>query len=501
MSNPIDSLEPREVWHYFDRIRQIPHGSGNEKAIGEAIMAWAAEKGREADMDAVGNVVVRVPASPGLERAKGVVLQGHMDMVCEKNADKAFDFTKDAIQLVRRGDWLTADGTTLGADNGLGLATALAFMDLPGAIHGPLEILATVDEERGLVGARNVGPDFVKGRLLFNVDSEEDGVFYIGCAGGRDSEIALPLRTLPAPEGMRSLRIEIKGLRGGHSGLDIVHNRGNALRLLARALRAASRKATIILASIDGGDKHNAIPREAFAIALIKPESEVLLREILAEQLAGFREEFAGAEPELALVAAPTAIPPRVMDPAARDNALLPPRVMDPAARDNALRLILGLPHGVLAMMRDIPGKVETSSNLARVRTESDRLEVLCSSRSSIGSALEGVIAQIESVGQALGAQVKLHEGYPGWKPNLESPMLAKARDVWRAVHGADAKFEVVHAGLECGIIGERYPGMDMISLGPTIENPHSPDERTHIPAVGRFFEFVKAFLAALARA
>ncbi len=485
MSSPIDSLEPREVWHYFDRICRIPHGSGNEKAIGEAIMKWSAEKGCEARMDSVGNVIVRVPATPGLEQAPGVVLQGHMDMVCEKNADKVFDFTQDAIQLVRRDDWLSADGTTLGADNGLGLATALAFMDLPGAVHGPLEILATVDEERGLVGARNLGPDFVQGRLLFNVDSEEDGVFYIGCAGGRDSELELPLRTLPAPEGLRGLRIEVKGLRGGHSGLDIIHNRGNALRLLARALRAAGRKVTLILASIEGGDKHNAIPREASAVVLIKPESEALLREVCAEQLAGFREEFAGAEPELALTLAP---------------ADRPARVMDPAARDNALRLILGLPHGVLAMMRDIPGKVETSSNLARVRTEGDRLAVLCSSRSSIGPALDGVIAQIESVGQALGAQVKLHEGYPGWKPDLKSPMLAKARDVWRGVHGADAKFEVVHAGLECGIIGERYPGMDMISLGPTITNPHSPDERAFIPSVGRFFAFARAFLTGLAR-
>jgi len=485
MSSPIDGLEPRVVWHYFDRICRIPHGSGNEKAIGEAIVAWAAEKSCEADMDSVGNVVVRVPAAPGFERAPGVVLQGHMDMVCEKNADKTFDFTKDAIQLVRDGDWLTADGTTLGADNGLGLATALAFMDLPGAVHGPLEILATVDEERGLVGARSLGPDFVKGRLLFNVDSEEDGVFYIGCAGGRDSELELPLRTLPVPEGMRSLRVEVKGLRGGHSGLDIIHNRGNAVRLLARALRAASRKVTLILATIEGGDKHNAIPREASAIALVKPESAALLQEICAAQLADFRAEFADAEPELALTVTP---------------ADMPARVMDPAARDNALHLILGLPHGVLAMMRDIPGKVETSSNLARVRTKGDRLEVLCSSRSSIGSALEGVIVQIESVGLALGAQVKLHEGYPGWKPNLESRMLAKARDVWRTVHGADAKFEVVHAGLECGIIGEHYPGMDMISLGPTIMNPHSPDERTHIPSAGRFFEFAQAFLAALAR-
>ncbi len=486
MSSPIDSLEPREVWQYFDRIRQIPHGSGNEKALGEAIMVWAAEKGREAFMDATGNVVVRVPATAGLERAAGVVLQGHMDMVCEKNADKTFDFERDAIQLVRKGDWLYADGTTLGADNGLGLATALAMMDLPKAVHGPLEILATVDEERGLVGARSLGADFVQGRLLFNVDSEEDGVFYIGCAGGRDSELALPLRTLPAPPEMQALSLEVKGLRGGHSGLDIIQNRGNALRLLARALRAASRRVTVILATIEGGDKHNAIPREASAVALVKPESEGQLRQILAAQLVGFREEFAGAEPDLALTAAP---------------AVAPARVMDPASRDSVLRLILGLPHGVLAMMRDIPGKVETSSNLARVRTEGDRLHILCSSRSSIGSATEGVVAQIESVGLAVRAEVKLHEGYPGWKPNLASPMMAKAREVWRAVHGAEPKFEVVHAGLECGIIGERYPGMDMISLGPTIEHPHSPDERTFIPAAGRFFEFTQAFLVALARA
>ncbi len=485
MAHPLETLEPKAIWDYFDRIRRIPHGSGNEKALGEAIMSWAAEKGCEADMDTVGNVVIRVPATSGYEKAPIVVLQGHMDMVCEKNTDKEFDFERDAIEVIREGDWLTADGTTLGADNGIGVATGLALMDETDGVHGPLELLITVDEERGLVGARSLGPDFVKGRMLFNLDSEEDGIFYIGCAGGRDTDLALPLRTLPAPDGMKPVRITVKGLRGGHSGMDIIHNRGNAPRLLARALREAVRRLTLMLASIDGGDKHNAIPREASAVVLIKPESAETLQAVLAEQLEGFREEFAGAEPGLSMSAT------------ACDA---PERVMDPTSRDTALRLVLGLPNGVLAMMRDIPGKVETSNNVARVRTEGNELQVLTSTRSSVGSAVEGTVSQIESVGLLAKAEVTLHEGYPGWKPNLDSAMLAHARKVWTAVHGSEPQFEVVHAGLECGIIGERYPGMDMISLGPTVENPHSPDERVQIPSVGRFYAFVRAFLEALAR-
>lgn len=486
MSYSVDSLEPKAVWQYFDRIRQIPHGSKKEDELAKAILSWAQEAGCEAERDAVGNLLVRIPASPGQEQAPVIILQGHIDMVCEKNADTEFDFDTDPIVLVRDGEWIHADGTTLGADNGIGVATGLAFMDSPDAVHGPLEILLTVDEETGLNGARGLKGDFVSGRMLFNLDSEEDGYFYVGCAGGRDSNLALPLAWTGAPADADAWSLTVKGLRGGHSGQDIVLNRGNAIRLVARALRAMRAEAPIELVSITGGDKHNAIPREASAVFTVRPEEKPKLEAVLAAELEGYRDEFASAEPGLTAE----------LTPAER-----PGQVLAPQSRDAVLRLVLGMPHGVLAMMRDMPGKAETSSNLARVRTEEEALTILASTRSSIAAAIEGVLAQIESIGLAVGAKVEFGEGYPGWKPNLASPMLAKAKETWVRVHGGEPKIEVIHAGLECGIIGEKIPGIDMISLGPTIENPHSPDERVHIQSVDRFFTFVKAFLEAMAKA
>ncbi len=485
MSYPVDSLKPTALWNYFDKIRQIPHGSKNEKALGEAIMGWCNEKGCETSMDHVGNILVRVPATKGYEKAPIVVLQGHLDMVCEKNSDKEFDFEKDAIVFVREDDWITADGTTLGADNAIGIATGLAFLDTPDAVHGPLEILLTVDEETGLVGAQGLKSDFLKGRMLFNLDSEEDGVFYVGCAGGRDTDLKLPVTVTSPPADWTALRVEVKGLRGGHSGLDIIHNRGNAIRLTARAILSISGKMDFSLASIAGGDKHNAIPREAEAVILVPAGKENEAKAILDAQFAGFRDEFASGEPEISLTMTP---------------AEAPGDVMDSDSRDRALQLVLGLPHGVLGLVRGMAGMVETSTNLARVRIEKGNLTVLTSTRSSVASAVDGVIAQIESVGRATGAEVHTGKGYPGWMPNLDSKMLAKAKEVWTEVHGNEAEFTVIHAGLECGLIGEKYDGMDMISLGPTIMNPHSPDEKVSISSVERFFDFVKAFVAALAR-
>ncbi len=485
MATPVDSLVPKPLWDYFARICAVPHGSGNEKALGEAIVGWVRAKGFEADIDEVGNVVARIPATKGFEDAPIVVLQGHLDMVCEKNTDTEFDFEKDSIKLVRDGDWLTADGTTLGADNGIGVATGLALMDLPEVEHGPLEILMTVDEERGLVGAVNLKSDFVKGRLLFNLDSEEDGVFYVGCAGGRDATIELPLTRADLPAGSSAYLVEVKGLRGGHSGLDIIQNRGNAINLLVRSLRQVIEKVDLAIASLSGGDKHNAIPREATACVAFKSSDLSTVKDLLADELAAYRDEFARAEPDLEIS----------ISPIEKHD-----QILTTESRDKLLNLTLCLPHGVLAMSRDMKGMVETSSNLARVRTEADHYSILTSTRSSIASATDGVTAQIVAAGEAVGAKVKPTEGYPGWKPNMDSMMLASARKIWKEVHQSEARFEVIHAGLECGIIGEKYPGMDMISLGPTIQNPHSPDERINIPSVERFFDFVAAFLTSFAK-
>ncbi|HUT77946.1 MAG TPA: beta-Ala-His dipeptidase, partial [Polyangia bacterium] len=345
MPSPIENLKPEAVWNYFGRICQIPHGSGNERALGEAVMAWAKERGVVAERDEVGNVIVRIPATKGCEQAPAVVLQGHLDMVCEKNSDRVFDFEKDPIELVRDGDWLAADGTTLGADNGVGLAMGLAFLD-GAAVHGPLEVLCTVSEETGLDGARALKPGFVKGRLLINLDSEEDGVFYVGCAGGRDCHISLPVARAAVPADHIALDLELKGLRGGHSGLDIVHNRGNATRLLARAILAASRRAAIAIGAIEGGDKHNAIPREARALLALPREKWDEATALLKKDLSDFRSEFsrdAGLSISFEKTEAPNG-------------------VFAPESQHAALDMLLAFPNGVIAMSRDLPGLVETSN-------------------------------------------------------------------------------------------------------------------------------------------
>jgi dipeptidase D len=485
MSNPLSDLEPALVWSYFGAICEIPHGSGNERALGEQVIAWAEEKGCTAEMDQTGNVVIRVPATAGCEQAPTVVLQGHLDMVCEKNSDTVFDFEKDPIRPLRDGDWITADGTTLGADNGIGVAMGLALLELPDAVHGPLELLFTVDEETGLNGANGLEPSFLSGKLMINLDSEEDSMFYVGCAGGRDSNIALPITREPATAGHECCTIRVMGLRGGHSGLDIVYNRGNAIRLLARAIEVASRDIDLQLATIEGGDKHNAIPREATAVVQLAAGSGAALKQTLTEQLDGFRTEFAAAEPDLTLTI-------DAVDP--------PPEVLSGDSSTEVLKLIQAIPHGVIAMSRDIVGLVETSTNLARVRSGKEALEMLTSTRSSVASALDGVTAQIRAVGELAGANVETSTGYPGWQPNLDSELLALGKQVWAGLYGAEPAFAAIHAGLECGIIGEKFPEMDMLSIGPTIENPHSPDERVEIPTVGRAFAFVTALLETVAR-
>ncbi|MCP4198655.1 MAG: aminoacyl-histidine dipeptidase [Proteobacteria bacterium] len=484
MSYSVEALEPRVLWKYFSRICQIPHGSGNEAALGKAIVSWASEKGCETEVDDVGNIIVRIPATKGYESAAKVVLQGHLDMVCEKNADTDFDFEKDPIVPVCDGDWIRADGTSLGADNGIGVATGLSLMDMPQAVHGPIELLLTVEEESGLIGAQHLSTDSLRGRLLINMDSEKDGVFYIGCAGERDSLIELTLSRTAAANTHAGYHIQVKGLRGGHSGLDIIRNRGNGIRLLARALFAIQKETDMAIASIDGGDKHNAIPREAVALVAAEAGKEEMIRRVIDTQRAGFLAEFANEEPNLSLT----------VERLARPND-----VFDPAITEKTLQLLLGLPNGVISLDRHLPGIVETSTNLARVRiVNKDKLEVMNSTRSAVKAAIDGVVVQIESVSAAVGAKVETDSGYPGWKPDMDSKLLAGARRIWEQVHGDEASLQVIHAGLECGIIGEKFEDMDMISIGPTILNAHSPNEQVSISTVVRFFDFFQAFLASL---
>jgi dipeptidase D len=484
MSDTLTSLKPALLWKYFSRILTIPHGSGNERALGDYIVSVGKELGLTSKRDKVGNVVVSKPARPGREQAPGVILQGHMDMVNEKNSDIVHDFLKDPIKAEIKGDWVEAQGTTLGSDNGIGVAAALAVMEDQTIVHGPLEFLFTVDEETGLTGANHLSKGFLKGANLLNLDSEDEGTFTIGCSGGGDSEITLPLaRKNRRFKGTYKLRLY--GLRGGHSGLDINQGRGNAIRLLVRLLYQACEKFNFDLMRLEGGNKRNAIPREAWATLSLDASSAKKITGFFAAAFAKIRNEYKAVEKEAQLSFEEA--PEEKEKPLTADSQAI------------LLRLLLTLPHGVVSMHPEIAGLVETSSNLAVVRCENTRAQVVCSSRSSVASALAAVRLTIKAQAELAGARIFQEGGYPGWEPNLDSALLKKLREVYSRVFGKEAEIKAVHAGLECGIIGEKYPGMDMVSFGPTIEHPHSPEERVHIGSVERFWIFLAAALLDLA--
>jgi dipeptidase D len=481
----IDKLEPRHVWGHFDRIRAIPRPSKHEDRIREHLLAWARERKFETRVDRAGNLVIDVPATRGHERAGVLVLQAHMDMVCEKNADVAFDFSRDPIQLERDGDWLKARGTTLGADNGVGLAAALALADDPEVVHGPLEILVTVDEETGLTGAAQLDASMVKGRRLLNLDTEELGAIYIGCSGGGNTSLALPFSREPAAAGSRALEVRVTGLRGGHSGMDIILQRGNAIRALARVLRAGGTSADARIARIEGGNAHNAIPREAFALCAVPASgADAFARAVEAEGLA-IAAELAVADSGCKVT----------LQPAGEAIGA----VADAASQRRILGALLTIPHGVDAMSLDVPGLVETSSNLAAVSTEADAVRVLVSVRSSVKSALMALRDRVHIAAETAGGSYEDNEPYPGWKPNLHSQVLEVARRVHERELGRAPELKAVHAGLECGVIGEKLPGIDMISIGPWIEGPHSPNERVNIASVETFWKYLKATVRELA--
>jgi len=475
-------LKPELVWKHFEALTRIPRCSGNEAAAARHVLTWARAKRFEAVQDATGNVLVRVPASPGKAGAPGVVLQGHLDMVGEKDTSSPHDFSRDPIPVVRRDEHLGAQGTTLGADNGVGLAAAMAVAEDPEAVHGPLELLCTLEEETGLTGARGLEPGFVRGKTLLNLDSEEEGSLYVGCAGGRDTLIELPVKRAAAKG--KPFRVKLGGLKGGHSGLDINTGRGNALRLLALFLDRLRAATPFGLVEFGGGDKHNAIPREAQAVVLLEAAglkaANRLVEAFRADLQAMFGKTDAGVGLEL-------------------DKAKSTERPLSKGTRDALLDLVLALPHGLLAMSQAVPGLVETSTNLAVVRLEKGKATVLESSRSSVMPALAAVTAGIFAQARLAGATPIDKGGYPGWQPDLDSKVLQRAKGVHLRAMGKEAQVKAIHAGLECGIIGEKCGGMDMLSFGPQIEWPHSPSERVHIASVGRFYSFLKALLADLA--
>jgi dipeptidase D len=480
----VSDLEPKALWQHFDRILEIPRGSKNEAKIREYVIGVAEKNGLTHKVDGAGNVVVQKPGTAGHEGSTATVLQAHLDMVNEKNSDVDFDFDKDAIQPQQDGEYLKATGTTLGSDNGIGIAAMLAVMDADDIEHGPLEFLFTIDEETGLTGASSLASDMLEGKTLLNLDSEEEGVLTIGCAGGADTQIRLPLIETGAPAGAAAVEVKLIGLKGGHSGIDIHLQRGNAVKLLTRALYAVSLQKPFMLADLRAGNKHNAIPREAVAVAVLPAGALDGFRAGMEGELKAIADEFRPVEPDLKFEIAQTDTPDRVWDE---------------ASTAKAMHLVTGLPHGVAAMSYDIEGLVETSTNLAIVAPADGKLSISMSTRSSVASALEALRQRIQATATLAGAEVEQEAGYPGWQPDMSSRVLEVVKGLHQEVLGSAPEVGAVHAGLECGIIGEKFPGMDMISFGPQIEFPHSPDERVKIGTVDGFYNLLKATLGKLA--
>ena len=472
----------QKILAYFDRINAIPRCSGNEAGVCRWLQAWAAEHGFSSQTDAAGNLVVRVPASVGFEKAPAVVLQGHMDMVCEKTPACSHDFSKDPIRSRREGDWLVADQTTLGADNGIAIAYVLALAEAQDVTHPAMELLFTVDEESGLNGVKKLSREMIRGKRLINLDSEDEGIFTIGCAGGRDAYLTLDLESEPLPKGWAICKLTVGGLKGGHSGIDIDKQRGNANKILAHLLASLPETAAIRLLTLNGGTRHNAIPRDAQAlIAWPKTEADSL-EQAIAAMTRTLQKQYAAAEPTLGVRL-------EGVEPTQAD-------CLSPAHTRRAIDLLLALPNGVAGMSTRLPGLVETSNNLATVTLGKGKLTILTSQRSAIASRLDALMTTIQAVAALAGARLRTNNSYPAWQPDMEARLLKQAIAVYQRLFAREPVIQVIHAGLECAIIGDLYPGMEMISFGPTIRNPHSPDERLHIPSVEKVWEFLTALLA-----
>lgn len=476
MGKVLGNLEPKIVWDIFEEITQYPHPSKKEEKIIAYITDFAKKLNLTYKQDKIGNVVIKKKATPGMENRKGVVIQGHLDMVCEKNADVVHDFLNDPIKPYVDGDWVKAKGTTLGADNGIGVAMGLAVLASDNIQHPDIEVLLTLDEETGLTGAQQLGPDLLDGRILINLDSEEDGTFIIGCAGGINTSGTFPYEDEPIPPNSIAIQIALKGLKGGHSGLEINDGRGNAIKLLNRFLWNLSKQIEFNLSSINGGNAHNAIPREAFATITIHQNNKTDLS-VFAERFRNILlNEWKTKEPNLQLEFS---------------QVELPAKVLSKRQRNNLLSTLYVLPHGVIRFSPDVKGLVQTSTNLAVISTQNNEIFIQTSQRSSLESEKIDIASQVRIAFELGQAQPKISSGYPSWQPNINSPILQIAKFTYSNMFGNEPKIEIIHAGLECGLIGEKYPGMDMISFGPTLKDVHSPAERVQISTVKKCWEFL----------
>ena len=477
MSNEIVNLEPKLLWESFYKLTQIPRPSKKEMIAADAVADFGKSLGLETIRDEVGNVIIRKPATPGMENRKGIILQGHIDMVPQKNSDKVHDFEKDPIETYIEDGWVTANGTTLGADNGIGVAAGMAVLLSDDIEHGPVEILVTIDEETGMTGANELKPGILKGEILLNLDSEDEGELYVGCAGGTNANVKFTFKEYPFPShNSTAYKLGVTGLKGGHSGLDINIGRANANKLLFRFLKYAVSVLGVRISSIDGGSLRNAIPRESFAVIAVPEENKEQFLEDVKEFEATYKSEYSSTEPNLQMIAE------------VADN---PDFVMNEVVQDDLINAIQACPNGVIRMSAEMEGLVETSTNMAIIKSDKDSVTVQCLLRSSVDSARDDLESTHESLFRLAGAEIMFDGQYPGWKPNPDSPILKTMQSVYQNKWGKIPDIKGIHAGLECGILGNAYPNWDMISFGPTIRFPHSPDEKVNIATVQKFWDFL----------
>ena len=476
MNQSITSLKPERLWYYFNEILKIPRPSKKEEKIVEYLLNFGKEKQLETFKDDIGNVIIKKAASPGKENTKTVVLQSHMDMVCEKNSDKVHDFETDPIEAYIDNDWVKAKGTTLGADDGIGIAAQLAILDSDEIEHGPIECLFTTDEETGLTGAQHLKPETLKGKILLNLDSEDEGQLFIGCAGGKDTTIEMPYKKENIPEGYNSFKIAISGLKGGHSGDEINKGLGNANKILNRLLWMASEQFELKLSQFDGGNLRNAIAREAYAVICLPEDQTKGIKTFVEEYFRTVKDEYKITDSDLKIQI---------------EKSEMASFVFDENTQRNLLNSLYACPHGVLAYSAEIPDFVETSTNLAAVKTLDEHIKITTSQRSSVESAKDDAANMVRATFELTGAKIYHTGGYPGWAPNPDSEIVKLTASSYKGLFNEEPEVLAIHAGLECGLIGAIYPEMDMISFGPTIKGAHSPDERLNIKTTLKFWDLL----------
>lgn len=476
----LSQLQPTQVWENFEAICNIPHPSKKEEKIIEFMKSFGENLGLKTIVDEVGNVIIKKPATPGMENRRGIILQGHLDMVPQKNSDKNHDFEKDPIEPWVDGEWIKATGTTLGADNGLGVAAAMAVMQAKDLQHGPVECLFTVDEETGMTGAFKLKSGILDGEILLNLDSEDEGELYVGCAGGIDANVNYTFTKETVPTGYVAYKLSLTGLKGGHSGLEIILGRANSNKLMNRFMKYAQKNYGLRVSNIDGGSLRNAIPRESFAVVCIPADHENEFVKAVTTFGETFLYEYSGVDPDIKFSA---------------EKTTSPEFVIDQKTQTSLIHAIYACPNGVIRMSDSMPGLVETSTNLAYVKFKDTNINIACLLRSSVDSAKEDLAQAVESTFLMSGASVLLEGAYPGWKPNMQSAILKAAGEVYKNKFGKTPDIKAIHAGLECGLLGGVYPHWDMLSFGPTIRFPHSPDEKANIPSVQKFWDFLVELL------